>query len=266
MAFDPRPKRTTRVYARRLFNNYFNYTFLAGCAIAGVLTRQIWIPLVGAGLETLFMLYAPDLWPVQKALDHMMDAEDAETAKKKRDLVLRALSRADQVRCQALLTKRAEIARLAGENPSFEGELLRRELAKLDMLVDSFIDLASSSARYREYLDREDVAEVERLSRGYEKEAQSGSPATADLAKKNLQIVMTRLERLREIKEFTDRAGGQLDLIENSFGLLADQIVSMRSPDELSGQLDELIDGVDAVRETAREADRLLGSGTVTTT
>lgn len=262
MAFDPRPKRTTRVYAKRLFNNYFNYTFMAGAAVAGLITRQVWIPLVAAGMETLFMLYAPDLWPVQKALDQVMDSEDEAEAKKKRDAVLRGLSRADQVRCHSLLSKRAEIAKLAAENPSFEGELLRRELAKLDMLVDSFIDLASTSARYREYLDREDVAEVERLSRGYEKEAQSGSQATADLARKNLQIVMTRLERLREIKEFTDRAGGQLDLIENSFGLLADQIVSMRSPDELSGQLDELIDGVDAVRETAREADRLMSPTT----
>jgi hypothetical protein len=259
MAFDPRPKRTTRVYAKRLFNNYFNYAFLAGAAVLGLITGQIWVPLVAAGVETLFMLYAPDMWAVQKALDRVMDAEDEAEERKKRDAALRALSRADQVRCQTLLTKRAEIARLAGENPSFEGELLRRELAKLDKLVDSFIDLASTSSRYREYLDKEDVAEIERLSRGYEKEAQ-GAGSAAELAKKNLQIVMARLERLREIKEFCDRASGQLDLIENSFGLLADQIVSMRSPAELSGQLDELIDGVDAVRQTAREADRLLAT------
>ena len=258
MAFHPRPKRTRRVYAKRLFHNYFNYTFMAGCALAGVLTRQLWIPLAGAGLEALFMMYAPDFWPIQKGLDQVMDAEDEAEARKRRDAVLASLTRGDQVRCQALLTKRAEIGRLAAENPTFGGELLRNELVKLDTLADSFIELASTSARYREYLDREDVAEVERLSRAYEKEAESASPATADLAKKNLQVVLTRLERLREIKAFTDRARGQLDLIENSFGLLADQIVSMRSPGELSGQLDQLIDGVDAVRQTAREADRLL--------
>ncbi len=259
MAFDPRPKRTTRVYAKRLFNNYFNYAFLAGAAVIGLITGQWWIPLIAAGAETLFMLYAPDFWPVQKALDKMMDAEDAAEAVKKRDALLRALTRPDQVRCHTLLTKRGEIARLAGENPSFEGELLRRELEKLDKLVESFIDLASTSSRYREYLDKEDVSEVERLSRGYEKESQ-GTGAAAELAKKNLAIVLARLDRLREIKEFCDRATGQLDLIENSFGLLADQIVSMRSPAELSGQLDELIDGVDAVRQTAREADRLLAT------
>lgn len=258
MPFDPRPKRSTRVYAKRLFNNFFNYAFLGTSLAAGLITGQLWIPLVAAGMEALFMLYAPDLWPVQKFLDRVMDAEEEEEAKRRRAVLLVTLPRGDQVRCQALLAKRGEIVRLAGENPTFGGELLRRELQKLDKLVDSFIDLASTSSRYRDYLDREDVDEVERLARGYEKEAESGNEATADLAKKNLQIVLARLERLREIKHFTERAGGQLALIENTFGLLADQIVSMRSPDELSGQLDELIDGVDAVRETAREADRLL--------
>jgi hypothetical protein len=136
--------------------------------------------------------------------------------------------------------------------------LLRGEVTKLDQLVDSFIDLASTSARYREYLDREDIGDVERLSRSYEKEAESTVTHVREMAKKNLAIVKARLERLREIKEFVDRATGQLELIENSFALLADQIVSMRSPGELSGQLDELIDGVDAVRQTARESERLL--------
>ena len=55
-------------------------------------------------------------------------------------------------------------------------------------------------------------------------------------------------------------ARGQLDLIENSFQLIADQIVTMQSPQELSGQLDELLDGVEAIRETARDTERILNS------
>jgi len=49
-------------------------------------------------------------------------------------------------------------------------------------------------------------------------------------------------------------------LIENSFQLIADQIVTMQSPQELSGQLDELLDGVESIRQTAVETDRILGS------
>ncbi len=67
-----------------------------------------------------------------------------------------------------------------------------------------------------------------------------------------------RKEKYGEIRGYLSSARGQLELIENTFRLLADQIVTMRSPTELGGQLDELLDGVEAVRQTARETDRLL--------
>jgi archaellum component FlaC len=160
-------------------------------------------------------------------------------------------------RCRALMLKQAEITKLAMDNRTLHSELLAGEIGKLQKLTDNFIDLCVTLGRYTQYLDKEDIGEVERLQRQYEKEIASGKGAT-DLARKNLDVVMRRLERLREIREFVERAQRQLELIENSFALLADQIVSMRSPQELSGQLDELIDGVNAVRETAREADALL--------
>ena len=78
------------------------------------------------------------------------------------------------------------------------------------------------------------------------------------LAQKNMQVLLKRKDKYGEIRGYLSTARGQLELIENTFRLLADQIVTMRSPTELSGQLDELLDGVEAVRQTARETDRLL--------
>ena len=253
-----RKPRTYRDYAWRCFHNVYNYTLLGAAATSALMTDQWWILLAALGLEALWMIYAPDSKLVRRKLDEAMDRDEREERARRREEELKKLSRADQVRCQALMSKEWEITHLAAENPTFSGELLRGEIAKLDQLVDSFIDLASTSARYREYLDREDIGEVERLGRSYEKEAENAEGHVREMARKNLAIVKARLERLREIKEFVDRATGQLELIENSFALLADQIVSMRSPGELSGQLDELIDGVDAVRQTARESERLL--------
>jgi hypothetical protein len=67
-----------------------------------------------------------------------------------------------------------------------------------------------------------------------------------------------RLEKVQEIRSYLSVARGQLDLIENSFQLIADQIVTMQSPQELSGQLDELLDGVEAIRQTARDTEKIL--------
>ncbi len=62
---------------------------------------------------------------------------------------------------------------------------------------------------------------------------------------------------MKEIRRYLDVARGQLDLIENSFQLIADNIVTMQSPQELSGQLNELLDGVESIRQTAAESETL---------
>ncbi len=250
--------RSWKTYAGRLFNNVYNYTLLGGVAAASAMTGDWWLIALGLGAEALWMLYAPDSKLIRKQVDKALDREDALAAEEKRFMLLQRLSHEERARCRELMLKQNEITKLAHENPTFGNELLRNEITKLQKLTDSYIDLSTTAARYVEYLDREDIDEIDRQRRVYEKEIEHGKGPAVDLARKNLDVVVRRLERLREINDFVVRARRQLELIENSFGLLADQIVSMRSPGELSGQLDELMDGVEAVRETAREADKLM--------
>ena len=75
---------------------------------------------------------------------------------------------------------------------------------------------------------------------------------------KNLAVIMKRFEKMKEIHHYLSLARGQLDLIQNSFQLIADQIVTMQSPQELTGQLDELLDGVESIKQTAADTERLL--------
>jgi hypothetical protein len=91
------------------------------------------------------------------------------------------------------------------------------------------------------------------------KQAKEEGPQV-EIAKKNLAIILKRQERLKEIRNYLAIAYGQLDLIENSFQLIADQIVTMQSPQELSGQLDELLDGVESIKQTAADTEKLLNS------
>jgi hypothetical protein len=80
------------------------------------------------------------------------------------------------------------------------------------------------------------------------------------VAQKNLQVLLSRKDRYKELRRSLQTARGQMDLMENTFRLLADEIVSMREPTELGSRLDDLRDGVTAVREVARETERDLAS------
>ena len=129
-----------------------------------------------------------------------------------------------------------------------------------DSLVNAFVEMAVTCSRYEAYLGSIDTDVLEKDRRRYEQAARGGEPADprTTIAKKNLSIVGRRLEKVQEIRSYLSVARGQLDLIENSFQLIADQIVTMQSPQELSGQLDELLDGVEAIRQTAQDTEKIL--------
>jgi hypothetical protein len=248
-------------YARYAFLNPYNLAMLGGIASASALTGNWWLGLFGAGVEALWMLFAPDSKLLQmKWFDKVFAAEQDAERKKELEAKFAALPEDERMRCMALQEKQAQIDRLAKENPAFAVELLGTELGKLDSLVKSFIELALTCARYQDYLESVDLSEIESDIRRYTQTIErAGKEADKrQLAQKNLAVLEKRKEKYAEIRNYLSSARGQMDLMENTFRLLADQIVTMRSPTELGGQLDDLLDGVEAVRQTTRETDKIL--------
>jgi hypothetical protein len=250
-----------RSYVKKAFANPYNLSLLAGGLAASVLTLNPLLAVVTVGLEVLWMTNAPGSKKLRELLwDPSFEAEERAQEEAARAERLKHLEEGDRARVVNLIARQHEIDSLAAQNPSFTGELLRTELTKTDRLVESFIDMATTCSRYEYYLESIDVSELERERRRWENivKTQDKRAAEADIAGKNLAIIMKRFDKMKEIRHYLMLARGQLDLIENSFQLIADQIVTMQSPQELSGQLDELLDGVESIKQTAADTERFL--------
>jgi hypothetical protein len=248
-------------YLKLAFTNPYNLSLFAGALAAAGITLNPVLAVVALGLEGLWLLHAPDskrlkhlLWdPKFEKLRNALQAEE-------RARRLTSVGDEERQRVNALVARQEEIRRLAAQNPSFTGDLLRSELVKTDRLVDAFVEMAVTCARYESYLGSIDVDVLDKDRRRYEQSSRGGDATDprVSIAKKNLSVVSRRLEKVQEIRSYLSVARGQLDLIENSFQLIADQIVTMQSPQELSGQLDELLDGVEAIRQTAQDTEKIL--------
>lgn len=251
-------------YLKLAFSNPYNISLLAGGLAASAITLNPIPAVIALGLEGLWLLHGPDNLALRRLVwDPKIDADRKASDLADRQARIRTLGDQERSRVEALSSRRREIGNLAAQNPSFTGELLRTELLKTDRLVDAFIDLSLTCARNEAYLGSVDDRAMQRDVDRYAAAVRSGAPddPRTTLAQKNLAIVLKRQERMKEIRRYLGVARGQLDLIENSFQLIADQIVTMQSPQELSGQLDELLNGVEAIRETARDTEALLGPG-----
>ncbi len=255
--FDKRP------YLKMAFSNPYNLSLLIGGVAASVLTLNPIPAVLALSAEGLWLLHAPEsktlrrlLWdPRFEKIRLVLEAQD-------RSQRMKGLTLEERQRVEGLFARQQDINRLAAENPSFTGDLLRGELVKTNKLADSFLEMALTCARYERYLDAIDFNALERdRDRWQQRAANEKAPqAERDIAKKNFAVIMKRIEKLRDIKNYLGVARGQLDLIENSFQLIADQIVTMQSPAELSGQLDDLLDGVESIKQTAADTEKILNT------
>lgn len=255
-----------RSYLKAAFANPYNLSLLAGGLAASALTLNPLLAVVIVGLEILWVVNAPGSKRLQEWLwDPNFDQQQQAQEQAAREARLRCLDEADRERVVSLFSRQQEIDALAAQNPSFSGELLRTELTKTDRLVEAFMEMATTCGRYEAYLSSIDLRELEKDRRRWEAIVKGQDPAVqdkrdseTDIARKNLAVIMKRFDKMKEIHHYLALARGQLDLIENSFQLIADQIVTMQSPQELTGQLDELLDGVESIKQTAADTERML--------
>lgn len=252
-----------RPYLKLAFANPYNLSLLAGGLVASVLTLNPVPALIALGGEALWLLHAPGSKTLRRLLwDPRFEKIRLAIEEQEREQRIRDLPHEVQERIRSLVARQQEIDRLAAQNPSFTGELLRTELIKTRKLVDAFVDVSKTVSRYERYLEGVDLDQLERDRERWH--ARAASPKVGEqerqIAQKNFAVIMKRIEKLREIRNYLAVANGQLALIENSFQLIADQIVTMQSPAELSGQLDDLLDGVESIKQTQVDTEKILSA------
>ena len=252
-----------RPYLKMAFTNPYNLSLFLGALTAAAATANPILAAVAIGGELLWLLHGPESKTLRRLLwDPRFEKVRLVIEAREREERMKALPQEDRERVYQLVAKQEDINRLASQNPSFTGDLLRSELIKTRRLVDAFVEMAITCARYEAYLETVDFNDLERDRERWHGRLSSNqiSPQESDIAKKNFAVIQKRIEKLRELRDYLRVARGQLDLIENSFQLIADQIVMMQSPTELSGQLNDLLDGVESIRQTALDTEKILST------
>jgi hypothetical protein len=248
-------------YLRAAFVNVYNLAMFGGAVAAAAATGEYVLGAAAVGLEAIWLLFGPDLKPFQRAVDRG-EREEREKADRERVAkLMESLPERDWQRAKALDELRREIERDMQNNPSFQAILLQSELDKLSQLHASFVHLANSCARSETYLSAMDPRELERQLKAQDAIMQKMTdPQVKALAQKNVDVLQKRQTTIREIENFLARARGQMNLIENSVRLLRDQALTMTSPNQLGEQLDDLLTGVDALQQTAKDTEAIYSS------
>lgn len=249
-------ERRERPYGRYAFLNPYNLSLFAGGVALGLLSGHHWLVVITCAAEAMWLIFAPDSKILRAVWFDAALARDEEAAAEERcKAKVRELGPADAARLAQLAAQKDAIERLANDNPSLTVDLLASELSKLDALLEDFVDLGVRAARAERHAQTFDFGAMRRSWYAYEAQVQAHGigDRRRDVAEKNLEVLRQRRARYDDLVRSIQVARGQMDLIEQTFRLLADEILTMANPTELGSRIDELRVAIDAVRETAAD-------------
>jgi hypothetical protein len=241
-------------YLKAAFANVYNLSLLGGAFAASALTGDYIIGAVALGVEAIWLILGPDFKLFQRAVNNAEREEKEKADRARVAKLMEALPEREWQRAHALDELKREIERDMQTNPSFQAILLQSELDKMSQLHQSFVQLATACTRAESYLMAVDLKDLQRqmqTQKGVEEKMTD--PAVREIARKNQHVLEKRLETIEEIQKFLARARGQMNLIENTVRLLRDQVLTMTSPDQLGEQLDDLLTGVSAIQQSAKD-------------
>ena len=250
-------------YYRYAFANLYNLSLLGGAAVAAAATNDWAVAAIAGGLEALWLGIGADTAPFRRWVDRQHRNKLAAAAKERRRLRILALpDQRDRERAIDLIEAHILMGKELAKNEHWTAELVGDEYSRLDSLLDAFVELAEAAARFDRYLQqfdpnklRKDIARQKQLA-----SVPGGDPETTALATRNADLLEKRAGTLSELGRLVQRTRAQMSVIENTFSLLRDQIVSLEPPKDIKGQLDEIVAGVDAVRAVLADGDRGLAS------
>lgn len=248
-------------YLKYAFANVYNLALLGGAAVAAAATADWGVALIAGGLEALWLLIGADSAPFRRWVEREHRARLSEQAKtRRRARILALASPRDRNAAIDLVEAHLAMGRELEGNAHWSGELMREEYSRLESLLDAFVELAEAADRFEDYQARYDPARLKRDLQAQRKlaEAAGGDPEARALAAQSADLLEKRIGTLEEMGRLVQRTRGQMGVIQNTFSLLRDQMVSLQPPQDVHEQLNQIVAGVSAVRAVLAEGDQQL--------
>lgn len=128
------------------------------------------------------------------------------------------------------------------------------QIRELETTWEAFVDLLDEYRRRKNHLRSINRQAIENQLRQAERSVEFTDEATRPLHEKNVDILRRRLQTFDDIERSVKRVEAQLQMIENFFGLVNDQVVTMPTPEHISTlDFDTLLSSIETTKEMLQQ-------------
>jgi hypothetical protein len=244
-------------YVKAALNWQYNWIGLAGAA-AFALVSGTGLPIVlAAGIEMMYVALVPQSSRFRRLVRSWKyaaekRAHDARLNELYKELPADMRTRYTGVQ-EVVQAIRANYAQLSSTSQIFAKQMED----KLSGLLQGYVRLlhtANAHHKYVQTLNPEYVTHgIETLEKGLANEP----PKVQEINSKRIEIMRKRLAKFDKIRENREVIDAQCAAIEDVLQLIRDQSVTMRDPQEVSAQLDHLVQDVEQTEQSVREVEAI---------
>jgi hypothetical protein len=262
-------------YVKEAFKEPLNFWGMAGFAVAAAFFWDVTPLLMGLGAEGLYLVTVPASPFYRRYIERREKQRQNKLKEAQREQIVKAFDPREREAVEYLRWMKNQI--YSNYRKFTNSKEIPANLQSLDHRWEDFVDLLDVYRRRKHHLRSINRQAVQNQLKQAEHAVQN---ATDDRQKRiqqaNAEILRRRVAAFNDLERSVRMVEGQLQSIENFFGLVNDQVVTLPTPERVSAlHFEELSDSIAMTRqmleETAdtyglldnqhRELDLLLASG-----
>jgi methyl-accepting chemotaxis protein len=247
-------------YVKEAVKEPVNFWGLAGFAVAAAYTQSV-IPLaVGLVAEGAYLVSVPAMHVYKKLVDRRAKERMYKLREVQRERLINTFSQRER---EAVLYLQNQKNQVYENYKKFTGASeLPTNLRTLEQRWEDFVDLLDTYRRRKQHLKNINRQVIHnQLSQAYRTAEAATDDRTKRIQNANVEILKRRLGSYDELEKSVKLVEGQLQSIENFFGLVNDQIVSLPTPERVSSlNFEQLSDSIDMTRQMLEATADAMGT------
>ncbi len=253
----PDPQDKDINFVKEAFNIQYNWIALGGAAAFALVTGTA-IPLaLAGGLELMYLAVVSQHPRFQRLVRSWKFAEQQKFNEQKLGDMLRNLPPDMQGRyiklAEVCRSIRGNFAQLSSTSQIFVQQMDQR----LEGLLHGYARLLSAAFQQRQYVKTTDPDQITKEIAALQQHLNTDPPRVQDINKKRVEILSKRLEKYQKISENRQVVDAQCSAVEDVLQLVRDQSVTMRDPQQVSDQLENLVHDVEQTEQTVQQVESI---------
>jgi hypothetical protein len=244
-------------FVKEAFHLQYNWIALAGAGVFALLSGSLLPAILAGGVELMYLAIVPQNWRFQRLVRSWKFSEEQQRHQQKLSQMLRSLPSDMQSRYWKLGEVCSSIHNNFNQLSTTSQIFLQQMDGRLSGLLNGYARLLLAAAQQQQYLRSTDQNEIKREVATLQKSLSSDPPRVQEINKKRIEILSKRLEKYDKLCENRKVVDAQCSAVEDVLHLIRDQSVTMRDPQQISDQLDNLVKDVEETEQTVQQVEAI---------